>query len=779
MKLKSGSKGDLVETLQRRLKVLGFDPGSIDGCFGPKTHKAVMAFQKEKGLTVDGVVVAATAARLKIDGILLIPDLERRRYKPLLTINPNHFGNFPHPAFKAVKKIAHNIKYEEISCIGFNPERNTLEATVLTKRPYGYGGNLCAEGTLEYVRFFLDYGDGWENAGLVGFTAHDLPNTRDCAGKPDKPLAYTVTLPIEPRRNICDKPVLPKVRAVLSWETMPPEDDPEWPPVWGNVIDRHIQIQPFPASIQMVMAEGGKKSASLSKLMKTVYNQYQLLSPEVMSEDELPALSIAALAKRYAGKVEPHRFGCDEIHAAQATKSIDLAAIFPKVASWKAIGLDWAAAAGMLLKTSANTDYEELECVGLDNNRRWLEAVFRIKRPMGYSGDLCHKGSWEYVAFWADWDNQCKWTYLGTAKVKAHDIEEIPAEGLRYAAILPVNLDALRKPCKTPKIARIRAVLSWNTPPSTVDPDDLNYWGNRRDTHVHIQPGEIDDGETAKISILGGVPLKEINTATNGRTISSAIMVPWGVPTDSGPWSDGGRECPFGGQVTVHGPFRAGRKYRISVRPLGGGGIAVVTNRIRVVDEDGKGRWHYADPATGFFDYLDASENQMSLLGSWSTGDNESLWQIRLEMGVAGPGGAVTVIDTSPWYRIRIDNTKPEATIDIDGGACDQYVLGTPITGTFTARDTHFGHFRLDTLPQSIAPPKPNKMMSGSPVGSNGNDPTPNSTEDQWQLDTSGMTPCGYVVRLRVWDRTIVGSIPASHNRASDDKGFCLLEEES
>lgn len=215
------------------------------------------------------------------------------------------------------------------------------------------------------------------------------------------------------------------------------------------------------------------------------------------------------------------------------------------------------------------------------------------------------------------------------------------------------------------------------------------------------------------------------------------------------------------------------------MRPLGGGGIAVVTNRIRVVDEDGKGRWHYADPATGFFDYLDASENQMSLLGSWSTDDNESLWQIRLEMGVAGPGGAVTVIDTSPWYRIRIDNTKPEATIDIDGGACDQYVLGTPITGTFTARDTHFGHFRLDTLPHSIAPPKPNKMISGSPVGSNGNDPTPNSTEDQWLLDTSGMTPCGYVVRLRVWDRTIVGSIPTSHNRASDDKGFCLLEEES
>lgn len=431
----------------------------------------------------------------------------------------------------------------------------------------------------------------------------------------------------------------------------------------------------------------------------------------------------------------------------------------------------------MLQKTSANTDDEELECVGLDNNRQWLEAGFRIKRPTEYSGDLCHKGSWEYVAFWADWDNQCEWAYLGTATVKVHDIAEIPAEGLRYAAILCVNLDAFRKPCLTTKISRIRAVLSWNTPPSTLDPDDLKYWGNRRDAHVQIQPGEIDDGESAKISILGGVPLKEINTATNGRTKSSAIMVPWGVPADSGPWSDGGRECPFGGQVTIHGPCRAGRKYRISVRPFDGGGTSAVTQRIWVVDQNGNGRWHYADPATGFFDYLDTSENQLSLLGGWSTSDNNGLWHIRLEIGVAGPNGTVTVIDASPWYRIRLDNINPDAAIHIDGGACDQFVPDTLITGSFSARDDHFGHFRLDTLPLSMAPPKPNQLVSGSPVGSDGNDPTPNLTEDQWQLDTSGMTPCGYLVRLRVWDRTVVGSRPASHNRASDDEGFCLLEK--
>ena len=127
----------------------------------------------------------------------------------------------------------------------------------------------------------------------------------------------------------------------------------------------------------------------------------------------------------------------------------------------------------------------------------------------------------------------------------------------------------------------------------------------------------------------------------------------------------------------------------------------------------------------------------------------------------------------------HLDNTKPDATIEIDGGACDRYVPGPPINGTFAARDDHFGHFRLDTLPHSMSPPKPNKMVSGSPLGSHGNDPTPSTDADGWQLDTNGMMPCGYVVRLRVWDRSIVGSRPDSHNRASDDKGFCLLEEAS
>jgi peptidoglycan L-alanyl-D-glutamate endopeptidase CwlK len=63
--LKKGSSGPDVLTLQTTLKQLGFDPNGVDGAFGPGCEAAVMAFQKAKGLTPDGVVGPATMAALQ------------------------------------------------------------------------------------------------------------------------------------------------------------------------------------------------------------------------------------------------------------------------------------------------------------------------------------------------------------------------------------------------------------------------------------------------------------------------------------------------------------------------------------------------------------------------------------------------------------------------------------------------------------------------------------------------------------------------------------------
>lgn len=63
--LKRGSSGPDVLTLQTTLKQLGFDPRGVDGGFGAGTEAAVIAFQKAKGLTPDGIVGPGTMAALQ------------------------------------------------------------------------------------------------------------------------------------------------------------------------------------------------------------------------------------------------------------------------------------------------------------------------------------------------------------------------------------------------------------------------------------------------------------------------------------------------------------------------------------------------------------------------------------------------------------------------------------------------------------------------------------------------------------------------------------------
>ena len=60
--LREGANGAAVKELQR---LLGLPPGEQDGAFGPKTRQLVVAFQRDKGLSADGVVGASTWAALR------------------------------------------------------------------------------------------------------------------------------------------------------------------------------------------------------------------------------------------------------------------------------------------------------------------------------------------------------------------------------------------------------------------------------------------------------------------------------------------------------------------------------------------------------------------------------------------------------------------------------------------------------------------------------------------------------------------------------------------
>jgi peptidoglycan hydrolase-like protein with peptidoglycan-binding domain len=58
--LSSGSRGEKVEELQKRLQALGYYSGDIDGQFGPGTRDAVVAFQRNNGLEADGLAGTET-----------------------------------------------------------------------------------------------------------------------------------------------------------------------------------------------------------------------------------------------------------------------------------------------------------------------------------------------------------------------------------------------------------------------------------------------------------------------------------------------------------------------------------------------------------------------------------------------------------------------------------------------------------------------------------------------------------------------------------------------
>jgi len=62
--LRKGARGPAVRLLQEWLLAAGYDPGPVDGIFGPRTHAALVAFQRTHGLPADGVLTAAVASRL-------------------------------------------------------------------------------------------------------------------------------------------------------------------------------------------------------------------------------------------------------------------------------------------------------------------------------------------------------------------------------------------------------------------------------------------------------------------------------------------------------------------------------------------------------------------------------------------------------------------------------------------------------------------------------------------------------------------------------------------
>jgi len=333
--------------------------------------------------------------------------------------------------------------------------------------------------------------------------------------------------------------------------------------------------------------------------------------------------------------------------------------------------------------------YEELECVGLDNNLSRLVASFQVKLPDGFNGGLCQAGSTEYVAFWASgWNDSCGWTYLGTTGVAVHDVNPLPAGGLCYAAVLPVDLTHQRQPCSEPKELRVRAVLSWNAPPSTTDPD-AGRFGQ--------QPGRSRPDHARRVGTPG-------HRRSSDRTARRDPRQPDRRHDRS---DDPGRDIRPPGRSRArrserHGtalPVRPARfgpgsqlpgyQYRIQVRQVGDPSWTTVNNSFTAVDPTGT-IFTAQVPSGDYFSYLPESLNADNVLAEWWTAGNQ-LWQVKIDI-LGEPGEDV--------HTIQLHNSGWTASIDIDilAGDCGKFrwarccpgsssaATSTPLTGRLPRR---------------------------------------------------------------------------------------------
>jgi hypothetical protein len=523
------------------------------------------------------------------------------------------------------------------------------------------------------------------------------------------------------------------------------------------VVETHIQI-------------GTRRRFVVGDLVKEVGlspQVAQLLSPtQVLEAPEPAALSSLELHRLYQGKDVPlHRTLFAELQkapfasgAAQAGTTVQLQ---PVVSAGMLEGASAESLGALLAAANGNTTYEQLGCIGHDENLSTLVAIINVKKGNGFSGGLCTAGSREYVAFYLD--DGSGWTYAGTSSARTHDLGAVPAGGVNYACFLPVNLSKYVKPCtQGARVLRMRAILSWQVPPTPGDPDYVPVWGNHQDTHILVRPGTPVDPalHPPVIETVGGMSTSKID----------ASGLATGTATTAGFTAN---DSPFGGLVVITGHIAnptdissgmPALKYRILVSGDGGGSWQPLNDHF-VIERSQlqNGIWTtlpdltQIPTAAGWYDYQEdltyGGANAMitvqgNVLHRWQTAGKSGDWLIKAEVTDNPAAGAQF---SSAPVKVRVDNTAPEVKLSITsgGGNCADFMVGDTISGVFTATDTHFGSASFDLLPANGGSFTPVSIAYPASTG---------AVDQPWSLDTTGLPRCGYVVRLSASDRTIVNS---------------------
>ena len=153
--------------------------------------------------------------------------------------------------------------------------------------------------------------------------------------------------------------------------------------------------------------------------------------------------------------------------------------------------------------------------------------------------------------------------------------------------------------------------------------------------------------------------------------------------------------------------------------------------------------------------------------------------------------GTAVILATSATEAFFVDNTPPSVDVEITSGAgnCGKFTIGEVLVGTYSMADLHSRSLSLTVTPQpeaagghlaitSVVPAALLPPPLPGPTASNGLSYAAltldtSGASGNWELDTTGMDPCGYNIRIWGVDRTIVNSGFIGW-KTPDIEGFCL-----
>ncbi|WP_348264812.1 hypothetical protein P8935_09800 [Telmatobacter sp. DSM 110680] len=136
-----------------------------------------------------------------------------------------------------------------------------------------------------------------------------------------------------------------------------------------------------------------------------------------------------------------------------------------------------------VLNIQQDTTYESISSLLYDSEIDRLSAAIDVKQPSGYSSEILVRGSEEFVRFYLSYDGGSKWHDLGIGSVTVVDTNrpgtcqcEVALNGLSENELIPDGV----KP-------KIRAILSWSTPPPMGEPGWKPVWGHVAESDVYLE----------------------------------------------------------------------------------------------------------------------------------------------------------------------------------------------------------------------------------------------------------------------------------------------------